>query len=172
MADVVCKCSHLPKDHYANIRECTRCDCGEFRMADTKVWAEIPLACEECGLYVVTDGEWYKCRDTSCNKYGALFLVKPKLVTNKQGGRQSYIPVRYDLILPDWLREIAEVLHDGANTHGEENWHKIPMNDHLNHAMAHIQQYREGDRSERHLINIACRIMFAYWSDKNNAATS
>jgi hypothetical protein len=101
----------------------------------------------------------------------SIFTTEPALqpgdkIVNEQGGSQSYIPVAFDLILPDWLIEVAQVLHDGVEHHGRENWHNISMDDHLNHAMYHIQQYRTGDRSEKHLINVACRMMFAYWSDK------
>lgn len=80
---------------------------------------------------------------------------------------QTHIGVRYDLMLPDWLREIAEVLGEGSIKYGDNSWMRIPLDEHLNHVMAHIQQYREGDRSERHLINIVCRMMFSYWTDKH-----
>lgn len=86
---------------------------------------------------------------------------------NDPNSPQTHLEYRTDLLLPDWLLDVAHVLHQGATKYGDNSWKTLPIDDHLNHAMVHIQQYRAGDRSEQHLINIVCRMMFAYWCDKH-----
>jgi hypothetical protein len=82
-------------------------------------------------------------------------------VTNESGGSQSDIPVRFDLIDARALFEMAKVLHDGAAKYGEDNWRLIPINDHLNHLMMHVNAYLAGDRSDDHLSHALCRATFA-----------
>lgn len=81
--------------------------------------------------------------------------------TNEQGGKQSDLPYRFDLI--PMLAFIAEagVLYVGAKTYGVGNWKSIPIEDHLNHAMAHIAAYLSGDKQDDHLTHASCRIHFA-----------
>lgn len=81
-------------------------------------------------------------------------------VTNAAGGKQSAISTRFDLMPPDALIRIAEVLAKGAH-YGKDNWRKIPQADHLNHAMRHLALFLKGDTSEDHLGNACCRVMFA-----------
>jgi hypothetical protein len=82
-------------------------------------------------------------------------------VTNEKGGKQSYIPVRFDLIDPKAMFEMAKVLHEGAEKYGENNWRQIDVNDHLNHALMHINAYLAGDTSDDHLSHLLCRATFA-----------
>lgn len=84
-------------------------------------------------------------------------------VTNEQGGTQSYIAADFDCIPPEVLKLLAECLGRGARIYGKENWKKIPLSDNLNHAMNHINEWRRGDRSEPHLVNVMARITFALW---------
>lgn len=81
--------------------------------------------------------------------------------TNEKGGSQSYIPVRFDLIDGNALCLMAGVLHEGAEKYGENNWRKIPIEDHLNHLIMHAYAYLAGDRTDEHLSHIMCRAMFA-----------
>lgn len=89
--------------------------------------------------------------------------VHDAFTTNDNGGKQSDIEARFDLIDPLALRELARVLHEGAKVYGEggDNWRRIPVNDHLNHAVAHVYRFLEGDMSEDHLPHAFCRLMFA-----------
>lgn len=80
---------------------------------------------------------------------------------NKAGGRQSHIPVRFDLIDAKALFEMAAVLHEGAEKYGAENWRLIPVEDHLNHLIMHAYAYLSGDRTDEHLSHIMCRATFA-----------
>jgi len=84
----------------------------------------------------------------------------PKIV-NDQGGSQSHLPYRFDLIDPKAIFALAGVLYQGAERHGEDNWRKIPVRDHLNHALAHIYAYMAGDEQDDHLGHALCRMMFA-----------
>lgn len=83
------------------------------------------------------------------------------ITTNEAGGSQSHVPVRFDLIDGKALFEMAAVLHEGAVKYGDNNWRKIPINDHLNHLIMHAYAYLAGDRSDDHLSHIMCRAMFA-----------
>ena len=63
-------------------------------------------------------------------------------------------PVRFDLISPIGLRRLAETMAEGSAKYGDHNWEKgIPVQNLLNHALAHIYEYLGGDRSEDHLAH-------------------
>lgn len=94
--------------------------------------------------------------------------MEPKTIVNEQGGKQSYVGVAFHLIPQDALRMVAEVLYVGAAKYGEWNWKLIPIDDHINHALAHINLFMLGDRSEPHLTNAACRILFALHMENQN----
>jgi hypothetical protein len=50
----------------------------------------------------------------------------------------------------------------GAVRFGEKNWQKgMPMGDILNHALAHIFNYLDGDQTEDHLGHAAANLMMA-----------
>lgn len=85
---------------------------------------------------------------------------------NQNGARQSALDCRLDLLPPHATMAVAGVLKRGAEKypdleHGRPNWHGIPTDDHLNHALAHILRHLAGDRSEDHLPHAACRLLFA-----------
>ena len=82
-----------------------------------------------------------------------------ELVTNEKGGRQSKINYRFDLLPAGAVATVAKVLKEGAESHGENNWHSIPSSDHLNHALLHIFAYMAGDTQDDHAEHATCRIM-------------
>jgi len=84
-----------------------------------------------------------------------------RIITNKKGGRQSYIGVAYDCLDPVAMEKLAEVLYQGFIKYGADNWRLIPCVSHLNHALAHIMKFLMGDKSEDHLEHAFCRLMMA-----------
>ena len=86
-----------------------------------------------------------------------------EIVTNADGGKQSYVKPRFELIPPVVLRQIAITLSEGADKYGEDNWKLISISDHINHALNHINLYYLDDKSEDHLNHAACRLLFAYY---------
>lgn len=82
-------------------------------------------------------------------------------VVNENGGKQSALPFRFDLIDARALATVAEILHDGAEKYGQDNWRRISVESNLNHAIAHIYGHLAGDVQDNHLGHAACRIIFA-----------
>jgi hypothetical protein len=74
---------------------------------------------------------------------------------------QSELRHRFDLVDGPAVYAMTNVLYNGAKKYGEDNWRTIPVEDHLNHLIAHAYAYLSGDRSTEHLANIMCRSMFA-----------
>lgn len=97
-----------------------------------------------------------------------------EVVTNSSGAKQSKTLYRCDLMPPLATLAVAGVLNEGAVKYGENNWHGIPVNDHLNHAITHAYSYLAGDSQDDHLEHFACRAMMAleiYLMDKQKAKT-
>lgn len=82
-------------------------------------------------------------------------------VTNERGAMQSGLPYRFDLVDGESLFKMAGVLSTGADKYGANNWHGIPVEDHLNHLIAHAYAWLAGDHSDDHLSHVMCRAMFA-----------
>lgn len=82
--------------------------------------------------------------------------------TNEQGGKQSHLEYRFDLIEPEFMLRMAHVLHTGALKYGDRNWQSIPMDHNIGRAIYHLEMALQGlDHSEDHFANAACRVMFA-----------
>lgn len=83
------------------------------------------------------------------------------ITTNERGGSQSFLPCRFDLIDAAAERRLAEILHYGAAKYGDNNWRKISTDDHINHALNHINAHRAGDQTDDHPGHAYCRMMMA-----------
>lgn len=82
-------------------------------------------------------------------------------VVNERGAKQAASPYRFDLIPPEALFALAEVLAQGAAKYGEWNWRGLTINDQLNHLLVHVYAYLAGDPSDDHLAHALCRAVFA-----------
>lgn len=106
--------------------------------------------------------------DSCLSSRGAAYVVNVKgvspdypIITNEKGAKQSDSPYRLDLVDPKALLAIGEVLKQGAEKYGEDNWKGIDLNDHLNHALVHIYAHLAGDTSDDHIGHAATRMIFA-----------
>lgn len=77
------------------------------------------------------------------------------------GAKQSSVRHRCDLLPPLATLHVAGILHDGSLKYGDWNWFKIPMSEHINHALIHIFAFLAGDTSDDHLGHAACRMIMA-----------
>ncbi len=93
---------------------------------------------------------------------------EPEMEVNQYGGKQSRLDGDFIQLSPQFLLALAKLAKQGGDKYGEFNWFKITTGEHLNHALTHIFEELSGDPSpeEDHLLNAACRLMFA-WVAKN-----
>ena len=86
------------------------------------------------------------------------------IITNEQGGQQSKLSGRFDLLPPKAITVVAEVLDYGARRYAPNNWRLIPVEDHVNHALAHLfdyGMYQSKAKRKEALSHAACRVLFA-----------
>ena len=77
--------------------------------------------------------------------------------------------VRYDLVPPEGVEAVARAMHEGAVTHGDNNWKKGLKNSVLvNHALRHIVEYlKEGSVQEDHIGHALANLMMLKWNEAN-----
>jgi len=89
------------------------------------------------------------------------------------GARRSHLTERYDLVPLIGLKRVALTMAEGAEKYGLNNWEKgFPVNDILNHALAHIFNHLAGDRSEDHLGHAAANLLMAIDTEAKNGSRS
>src|SRR5579872_2332521 len=81
--------------------------------------------------------------------------------TNENGGLQSVLDGRYDLVPPEGIIAVARVCAAGAKKYARGNWRAIPYADHVNHALAHLMALMLDDKQDEHLEHAATRLLFA-----------
>ena len=59
------------------------------------------------------------------------------------------------------LCEVANVLARGRETHPGDDWAQHPVDEHIEHARAHLEAFARGDTSDSHLANAATRLLMA-----------
>lgn len=83
--------------------------------------------------------------------------------------------LRYDLLPPDWLDGLAQVITHGAEKYGDNNWQQVPHGEDRYYAaaMRHINSLRSGnvtdtDSGIHHAYHAAIDIlMWAYHIELN-----
>ena len=129
--------------------------CGNCRYMASK----IPNSrCDKC---VGDDSypSWEKTIDQK--KQSISGVAEEEMVVNYNGGRQSKLDYRFDLIDTKAIFALAKVLHTGEVRYGKDNWRKIDTESHLNHAMSHAYAFLAGDQQDDHLSHCFCRLMMA-----------
>ncbi|MBU4567010.1 MAG: hypothetical protein KKE29_20025 [Proteobacteria bacterium] len=94
-----------------------------------------------------------------------------EVVVNEAGGKNSPIPYAFHLVPPEALFALANVFGEGAKKYERDNWHNIPAEDCINHALGHLVGYLAGDRSDDHLGHAICRIAMAIRQDQHGLLT-
>lgn len=75
---------------------------------------------------------------------------------------------RFDLLPWPVIREEAEVLALGCETHPEEGWKLIDETEHINAALGHLGRHISGDlydadTGKMHLFHALVRLSFVAW---------
>lgn len=101
--------------------------------------------------------------------------VEEILVENENGGKKfDGGKLRFDLILPEVLKEVAGVLTDGARDYGDTNWKKVEPERYHGAVMRHWNAYRLGEKKDHKsgyhpLAHAIADMMFLIWFDNNES---
>ena len=83
------------------------------------------------------------------------------VVENELGGKQSKLDYAFHLTDPLANFALAEVFAIGAAKYAADNWRLIPVEEHLNHLLTHINAHMAGDTQDDHLGHALCRAHMA-----------
>src|SRR5271165_515853 len=87
--------------------------------------------------------------------------MSSEIVVNEQGGAQSKLEGCPKLIPPEALLSLSMVVGQGAERYAVNNWRRIPMEDHVSHALEHLFLHMNGDKDDDHLDHALCRLAMA-----------
>lgn len=92
----------------------------------------------------------------------AVEAAKEVIETNAKGGMNSKIQGRFDLLPPVAIERLAMVLEEGATKYADNNWRKVDIQDHINHALRHLMLFmRPTVNHEEHLTHAFTRLAMA-----------
>lgn len=114
------------------------------------------------------DNKWFDKHFVKLEEAGVEGVASAEKVINELGGLQSKLDYRFDLIDTKAIFALANVLHHGEVEYGKDNWRKIDVESHLNHATSHIYAYLAGDKQDEHLSHALCRLMMAIGVEKGD----
>lgn len=85
--------------------------------------------------------------------------------TTNTGKKYDTGKLRYDLVKPEMLEAIAEVMTYGANKYGDNNWQGVETDRYYAALMRHLQAWRKGELVDEesglhHLKHALCNIAF------------
>jgi hypothetical protein len=127
------------------------------------------MKCDRCGQEMagVKDSPSGSCR-WKCLSCGNAPTNQENVERFATGAvRGADVKARYDLIPLVGLRRLAETCAEGARKYGENNWARgIPSSNVINHALAHIANYLDGDRTEDHLAHAVWNLFVAMHNEE------
>lgn len=157
----------------------------EFKTKEPNVWVQVPLSkanelvqLPSIGADTVVQAKDYTDEYDGCfddymerNFVEVERRMKTEEMTKHPTGavRSSDADdVSYHLISPIGMRRLAQTCREGELKYSAYNWEKgFPITDILNHAIAHIYKFLEGDRSEDHLAHAAWNMFAAMHSEES-----
>lgn len=93
--------------------------------------------------------------------FEALVGYADDMVANHRGVKAGKVRGRFDLIPPEALQAMADVMERNLASHGRDTWRSLDRDDHVNHALAHLTKYLDHQEDEDHLKHALCRVAFA-----------
>jgi hypothetical protein len=83
------------------------------------------------------------------------------IVADKNGYKTSTVPYSWIVGPHRAMLAVANITFLGAKSHGDDNWKKGSINDHVEKCLTHLFAYLAGDRSDDHLGHAAWRALAA-----------
>lgn len=77
-------------------------------------------------------------------------MMGDRMDTNPSGATTGHVPADWIGLDPDVLSLEVRLLYEGAQRHTPSGWRTYSVDDHLNHALQHLNQYRAGDPEDEY----------------------
>lgn len=145
---------------------------GEYVVCDRTVVEPIPMpdaVMTPEGLRDLTPQEKLRYAAALGLRYQGLAPDAPT-IQNERGGMQSATAGRFDLIPPKAMFRLAAIMEHGARKYAPNNWKKIEIDSHVNHALQHLFAYLAGDRQDDHLGHALARAAMAVELEEEQGA--
>jgi len=80
---------------------------------------------------------------------------------------------RIDLISPEFILEIWNILYYWTEKYKANSWQWIPLDDHYASAMRHLLEWKKWNKYDKeswksHIIHAATNLMFIFYNQKTN----
>jgi hypothetical protein len=125
---------------------------------------KMSFVCQECGENFISSQDL------------GIHCVKFHCVPSPVEAQREPIPVRYDLLIPEFIREMSRLVAIGAEVYGDRNWQRSRLQGEkgpVNHIYEHMHDYltmqphdRLNPHSSSHLVSVAVNAMFEWWYER------
>lgn len=93
--------------------------------------------------------------------------------THSSGGVAGKVEYRMDLLDPVAILTIAGIMDEGVKKgYEKDNWRRLPVEVHVNHALVHIFLHMAGSTTEDHLGRALTRLMMAIGAERGAKCSS
>lgn len=171
-------CSYCEGRGNVSGKRCLFCDGTGVIDFDSPAYPACPQ-CKGSGSCLeskYTGGPYTPKQCTKCGGVGRILMrmgtIKPDTKARELGRDIRKISARYDLIEPNFLEALAQLMSKGAEKHGDYGYKDPNLQGgptFINHLLQHLQEYRQDiphdhtNTKKTHLIAIAANAMMEYY---------
>jgi len=139
-------------------------DVGGYFLTEGKVYDVISAT---CNMYRIKDDN-----EEYCNYWASRFEIVEEN-EESEGVKYDGGKLRMELIPPEAIEALAEVITYGANKYSDDNWKKVSKDRYIGALMRHLNAYRKGELYDdesglTHIAHILTNAAFLVYKEEND----
>jgi len=123
---------------------------------------------------ISTTGNMYRIKDDN-EEYSSYYMSRFEAVEEdkEDGVKYDTGKLRMELIPPEAIEALAEVITYGANKYSDDNWKKVGKDRYIGALMRHLNAYRKGELYDdesglTHMAHILTNAAFLIYKEEND----
>jgi len=123
---------------------------------------------------ISTTGNMYRIKDDN-DEYSSYYMSRFEVVEEdkEDGVKYDSGKLRMELIPPEAIEALAEVITYGANKYSDDNWKKVSKDRYIGALMRHLNAYRKGELYDdesglTHMAHILTNAAFLIYKEEND----
>ena len=123
---------------------------------------------------ISTTGNMYRIKDDN-EEYSSYYMSRFEAVEEdkEDGVKYDAGKLRMELIPPEAIEALAEVITYGANKYNDDNWKKVSKDRYIGALMRHLNAYRKGELYDdesglTHMAHILTNAAFLIYKEEND----